>query len=66
SSTNKNVAFKVKSYYDTVSNFEYVPDKKTISFEVPFEWSTAQISHVPVVHVEVHIPKDFEEFLTPN
>ncbi|NIP62552.1 MAG: peptidase [Nitrosopumilaceae archaeon] len=66
SSKDQNVEFEVKSYFDNIRNFEYLPDKNTIEFEMPFEWNAKQISHIPVVHVEVHIPKDFEEFLTPS
>ena len=60
------VQFKVKSYYDNISNFEYDPIVKKITFEMPFDWSEKQISHIPVVHEEVHFPKDFTEFLSPS
>jgi predicted secreted protein with PEFG-CTERM motif len=33
---------------------------------MPFDWSEKQMSHVSVVHVEVHFPKDFTEFLAPS
>jgi predicted secreted protein with PEFG-CTERM motif len=33
---------------------------------MPFDWSEKQMSHVPVVHVEVHFPKDLTEFFTPG
>jgi predicted secreted protein with PEFG-CTERM motif len=33
---------------------------------MPFDWSEKQISHIPVVHEEVHFPKDFAEFLYPS
>ena len=39
---------------------------KEITFEMPFDWSEKQMSHVPVVHVETHFPKDFVEFLSPS
>ena len=28
---------------------------------MPFDWSEKQMSHVNVVHVETHFPKDFVE-----
>ena len=31
---------------------------------MPFDWSEKQMSHVNVVHVESHFPKDFVEFLS--
>jgi predicted secreted protein with PEFG-CTERM motif len=33
---------------------------------MPFDWSEKQMSHVNVVHVETHFPKDFVEFLSPG
>jgi len=63
---NHDVEFRLKSYFDQISNFEYDPEAKQITFEMPFDWSEKQMSHVPVVHEEVHFPKDFDEFLSPS
>ena len=63
---NHDVKFSVQSYFDKISNFEYDSKTKQVTFEMPFDWSEKQMSHVPVVHVEVHFPKDFTEFLTPG
>jgi predicted secreted protein with PEFG-CTERM motif len=63
---NHDVQFRLKSYFDKISNFEYNSEAKQVTFEMPFDWSEKQMSHVPVVHVEVHFPKDFSEFLTPG
>ncbi len=63
---NNDVQFKVKSYFDNISNFEYDPIAQQVTFEMPFDWSEKQMSHVPVVHEEVHFPKDFAEFLSPS
>ncbi|MGQ0771274.1 MAG: PEFG-CTERM sorting domain-containing protein [Nitrososphaerota archaeon] len=60
------VKFGVKSYYDKVSSFEYDPGTNSLSFEMPFDWNEQNISHVPVVHEEVHFPKDFSHFVTPS
>ena len=65
-SENNNVEFRSKSYFDTVSNFEYNPEAKEVTFVMPFDWSEKQMSHVSVVHVETHFPKDFVEFLPPS
>ncbi|MFB5615530.1 MAG: PEFG-CTERM sorting domain-containing protein, partial [Nitrosopumilus sp.] len=65
-SENNDVEFRSKSYFDTVINFVYDPDAKEIRFEMPFDWSEKQMSHVNVVHVETHFPKDFVEFLPPS
>ncbi len=65
-SETNSVEFGSKSYFDTISNFEYNSEAKEITFEMPFDWSEKQMSHVPVVHVETHFPKDFVEFLSPS
>ncbi len=63
---NHDVKFRLKSYFDKISNFEYNPEAKQVTFEMPFDWKEKQMSHVPVVHVEAHFPKDFAEFLAPS
>lgn len=65
-SENNDVEFRSKSYFDTISNFNYDFEAKEVTFEMPFDWSEKQISHIPVVHVETHLPKDFVEFLSPS
>ena len=63
---NHDVKFRLKSYFDKISNFEYDIGSKQVTFEMPFDWKEKQMSHVSVVHVEVHFPKDFAEFLSPS
>jgi hypothetical protein len=63
---NQDVQFKIKSYFDQISNFEYDPISKQITFEMPFDWSEKQMSHIPFVHEEIHIPKNFTEFFSPS
>jgi len=63
---NVDVEFSTKSYFDSISNFQYNPDDKEVIFEMPFDWNESQMSHVSVVHVETHFPKDFAEFLSPS
>lgn len=65
-SDGNNVTFGVKSYYDKVSDFDYDPVTSTVVFEMPFDWSERNISHVPVVHEEVHFPKNFAGFVVPS
>jgi len=65
-SENNDVEFRSKSYFDTVSDFKYDYEAKQVTFEMPFDWSEKQMSHVSVVHVETHFPKDFVEFLSPS
>ena len=65
-SKNNDVEFRSKSYFDSISNFIYDFEAKQVTFEMPFDWSEKQMSHVSVVHVETHLPKDFVEFLSPS
>lgn len=60
------VTFGIKSYYDKISDFNYDPSTNTASFEMPFDWSEQNISHVPVVHEEFHFPKKFGDFFVPS
>jgi hypothetical protein len=57
------VQFRLKSYFDEPSTLNYDPQTSIITFEMPFDWSTSTISHIPVVHMEVHFPKEFTELL---
>lgn len=60
------IMFSVKSYYDKISNFDYDSNVNIASFEMPFDWSEQNISHVSVVHEEVHFPKKFGDFFVPS
>ena len=65
-SENNDVDFRSKSYFDKISNFNYDYKASQITFEMPFDWGEKQMSHVNVVHVETHFPKEFVEFLAPS
>ena len=65
-SEGNDVQFRLKSYFDKITELTYDPESKEVYFEMPFDWSEKQMSHVPVVHEEVHFPKDFVEFLAPS
>ena len=60
------VNFSLKSYFDKISNFVYKPNEGMVTFSMPFDWSEKTISHIPIVHEEIHFPKDFEEFTGPS
>ena len=60
------VMFKTRSYFDRVSSLEYDPAAGTARLEMPFDWSGDVVSHVPVVHVEIHFPKGLGEFMSPS
>lgn len=65
-SEGNDVEFRMKSYFDKIQNFQYDPVAKKVTFEMPFDWGESSMSHVSVVHEEVHFPKDFVEFLAPS
>ncbi|MGQ0791728.1 MAG: PEFG-CTERM sorting domain-containing protein [Nitrosopumilaceae archaeon] len=60
------INFRTKSYFDKLSNFNYDSKNNLVTFEMPFNWNEKIISHIPVVHEEVHFPKDFNDFLVPS
>ncbi len=60
------VKFGTRSYFDAITGLEYDSQAGTVSIEMPFDWSQNTISHIPVVHVEVHFPKDFAEYTSPS
>ncbi|MEX0656075.1 MAG: peptidase [Nitrosopumilaceae archaeon] len=62
----EDTTFKITSYFDNISYFDYKPDENILEFEMPFDWSEQNISHIPVVHEEVHFPKNFAKFLSPS
>jgi hypothetical protein len=58
--------FQITSYFDNISNFDYKSDENILEFEMPFDWSERNISHIPVVHEEIHFPKNYAKFLSPS
>ncbi len=60
------VNFKMKSYFDKLSKFNYDSQNNLVTFEMPFDWSEKIVSHIPVVHTEVHFSKNFGDFLSPS
>ncbi|MBS3925971.1 MAG: hypothetical protein KGZ34_04695 [Nitrosarchaeum sp.] len=63
-SDNNKQTIGVITYYDEISNFEYVPQNKTIQFTMPFDWSDKNLNQVFVVHQEIRVSKSFEDFLS--
>jgi len=51
------------TYYDEIEDFQYNPDKREISFSMPFDWSVDNINQTSVVHEELVIPKTFGDLL---
>lgn len=51
------------AYYDTINDFKYDTNSKTITFDMPFDWSADNVNQVTVVHQEIKIPKSFGDFI---
>ncbi|MDA0756764.1 MAG: peptidase [Crenarchaeota archaeon] len=62
----KETKFRVKSYYDKISSFEYDVKKNVAKISFPFDFSETNISHTNVIHTEIMFPKNTLEFLSPN
>ena len=54
---------QIVTYYDEISNFQYEPELKQISYFMPFEWTLSNINQTSVVHEEIIIPKEFGALL---
>ena len=54
---------EVITYYDEITNFEYEPSERQISFDMPFEWSLTNINQTSVVHEEIRVPDTFGDLL---
>ncbi len=54
---------QIVTYYDEISNFQYEPELKQISYSMPFEWTLSNINQTSVVHEEIIIPKEFGALL---
>ena len=62
----KETEFRVKSYYDKISSFEYDTKENVAKISIPFDFSETNISHTNVIHTEIMFPKNTLEFLSPN
>jgi hypothetical protein len=56
-----NQKISIKTYYAKVSHFDYDGVTNSISFSMPFDWSSSYVAQVPVVHLELEFPKAFKE-----
>ena len=63
-SNNSEQTLGVMTYYDQISNFEYMPQNKTIQFIMPFDWSEKNLSQVSVVHQEIRVSKSFGDIIS--
>ncbi len=60
------VPVTIKTYYDDVSNFQFKQSDKSISFQMPFDWTPDYVDLVAVVHEEIRVPKSYEPYSVKN
>jgi len=57
----------VITYYELINDdFAYDPNKKMISYSMPFDWSEKNIFVTSVMHQEIIIPKTFSDLMVKN
>jgi len=57
----------VITYYELINNdFTYDPNKKMISYSMPFDWSEKNILVTSVMHQEIIIPKSFGDLMVKS
>ena len=56
------VPVTIKTYYDDVSNFQFKGSDKSVSFQMPFDWTPDYVDLVSVVHQEIRVPKSYEPY----
>jgi len=55
------------TYYELImDDFNYNPNKKMISYSMPFDWSEKNIEQISVVHQELIIPKIFGDLMVKS
>ena len=55
--------FSIVTYYDVISDFQYDPAKREISFSMPFFWDLDNINQTSVVHEEMVMKKTFGDMM---
>jgi hypothetical protein len=58
-----NQTIQTITFYDEISNFNYNPNSKEITFSMPFDWTKNNINQTSAVHEELVIPKTFGDLL---
>lgn len=57
------VEFTTRSYFERVSEFSHDPEAGLVTFTIPFEWRESRMSHIPVIHQEVHFAQEYDDFM---
>lgn len=50
----------IKSYYDSLSDINYMKENNTLSFKMPFNWNPIYIQQMEYLHLEFVLPKFLE------
>jgi len=54
---------QIRTMYDKIQNFSFDSTNNILKFSMPFTWDSSYLALVPLVHVEVQVPRSFSEFL---
>ena len=53
----------IRTFYDQITEFDYIPEEGKIKFVFPFEWTQETIIQSYVIHEEILVPKTFGSLL---
>ena len=53
----------IRTYYDQITEFDYLSEQEKIRFVFPFEWTQETIIQSYVIHEEILVPKTFGSLL---
>jgi hypothetical protein len=57
----------ITTYYEVINDdFVYDPNKKIISYSMPFDWSEKNILVTSIMHQEIRIPKTFGDLMVKS
>jgi hypothetical protein len=59
-----NIMFKVKTFYDEITDFVYDQNNSKITFKMPFTWDLDYVSQIVNLHEELIIPKSYTPLST--
>lgn len=57
-----NSSITIWNMYDKVTDFAYT--NGTINFDMPFNWDVTYLATVPLVHIDVILPRELEEIIS--
>ncbi len=55
--------FGTRTYFDKINDFRYDDNTNILGFTMPFDWDKQFLAQIPLLHVEVLIPKSVSELM---